>query len=692
MINKLQSIISALIGSEKGEEGFHISNVSGSLKDEVDDDADIAQALNAAFLIALSGETHPEFPRAEFYLNRMARLPEWTEVAHFYMQGKQLVYDEIESVAKHDLDFAGRLDSLAKWITNPSDAKNPQETTERIWSLFFPEASGILAHRENRINALRAKRTVRITERNPSPIIDPGREILFTSNVLLTIPPLGRQSLNDLPLSPRLKERLSEIVDEPQVHFYDHPIQLGVDPKRNEVFYGIRGLEEAFEFERARGNLSQSVRPTCVLSVSTTHQGLQSVARAWLEEEFAGSEARVNMDIYLFTETDTQVVIRDILVPAARHYFGYQDAEKHLRVLGVDGEYGRHYSFLKAIAPFWSVLIQPEFRATFKIDLDQVFPQQELVKETGASAFEHFRTPLWGAKGLGSDGQPLELSMIAGALVNEHDIEKSLFTPDVTFPNRELSPDEYIFYSPLPQALSTEAEMMTRYSEQPLDGKKACLQRIHVSGGTTGVLVESIRRYRPFTPSFIGRAEDQAYILSVLRRPGRRLAYLHQDGLIMRHDKTTFAQEAIKFAYLGKILGDYVRILYFSAYSNALTDDLKELKQLLDPFTGCFISKIPLTVTLLRFALRAASFYSQGEEGQGTEFIRKGSRRITDAIDFAKGNDSALAGVLENERLGWNLYYDTLSAIEAGLGKGEAFALDLRQRAQHIIGQCLIRS
>ena len=54
MIHKLQSIISALIGSEKGKEGFHICDVSGSLKEEADDDAGIARALNAAFLITLS--------------------------------------------------------------------------------------------------------------------------------------------------------------------------------------------------------------------------------------------------------------------------------------------------------------------------------------------------------------------------------------------------------------------------------------------------------------------------------------------------------------------------------------------------------------------------------------------------------------------------------------------------------------
>jgi len=53
--------------------------------------------------------------------------------------------------------------------------------------------------------------------------------------------------------------------------------------------------------------------------------------------------------------------------------------------------------------------------------------------------------------------------MIAGALVNESDIDNSLFTPDVRFPERSLLPDERLFFSVLPQAVSTRAEMMTRY-------------------------------------------------------------------------------------------------------------------------------------------------------------------------------------------------------------------------------------
>ena len=61
--------------------------------------------------------------------------------------------------------------------------------------------------------------------------------------------------------------------------------------------------------------------------------------------------------------------------------------------------------------------------------------------------------------------------MIAGALVNEKDIHKSLFFPDVSVPDvEERQPDELVFFSRIPQALSTEAEMMARYTNAVPDG------------------------------------------------------------------------------------------------------------------------------------------------------------------------------------------------------------------------------
>lgn len=690
MIETFQSIIATLTQPRKGKESFSIFDLGELFSKDPKDDADVAQALNAAFLIKLSGATHSESERAERFLSHMAQSAQWADVARFYLEGLNLVHREIDHICNRAPSFADRLRTLSQWLSNLENVKNTQETTQEIWSLFFPEAYGILSNRQECIEALRSKRTTTIKELNRSPITDPARQILFTSNVLLTVSPPSR-SLDELPYSHTLKQKLQEITDEPQLFFYDHPIQLGVEPEKNEILYGLRGLEAAFEFERSRGNMSWDTKAVCVLSVSSTHQGLQAVAKGWLEEEFLRSNELKNMDVYVFTEADTQQIIDEILTPAALHYLDPKDEVKLLSVFGVDGEYGRHYSFLRAISLFWNIFIQPEIKATFKIDLDQVFPQKELVEQTGASAFEHFKTPLWGAHALDSDGRSLELGMIAGALVNQKEMCKSLFTPDVPFPNQASYPDEHIFFSTLPQALSTEAEMMTRYNTNQLDGIKTCIQRIHVTGGTTGILVDSLRRFRPFTPSFIGRAEDQAYILSVLLNPGTKLAYAHKDGLIMQHDKEAFAQEAIQSAYVGKLVGDYVRILYFSAYAKTLADDVRKLKEIIDPFTGCFVSRIPTTVVYLRFAFKAASFFDEDKKEQGLEFVQTGAQRIMSALKFVDGDNSHLKQQYEKERLGWDFYYEALSAVEDGLKNGDAFALDLQTQAKSIVNDCAIR-
>ncbi len=619
----------------------------------------------------------------------MADIPKWQDISRFYSNGINLVHKEIETISKNDPNFEKCLKNLSKWVSNKDNLCNQEETIEKIWGVFFPEATGIRGNEQKRIKDLRKKRALTITELNAAPITNPVQQILFTSNTLLTIPSTTK-SLKKLNLSSNLKKKLLHATREPQLFWYDHPTPVGVELEENEVFYGLRGLDTAVEAEQTHGNAPAKSKLTCVLSVSVTHRSLQNIAKEYLEEEFKKTDGLKNINLYLLTESDTQQIINEILVPAAKHYLEYNNSKEIFNMFGVDGEYGRHYSFLKAISAFWHIYIQPEIRATFKIDLDQVFPEKQLIKQSGASAFKHFTTPLWGAYGLDINGHLVELGMIAGALVNKGDINKSLFTPDVKFPNRILHPDEYIFFSTLPQALSTEAEMMTRYTTKKLDGKKTCIQRFHVTGGTNGILVDSLRRHRPFTPSFIGRAEDQAYIFSVLPNANTKLGYVHKDGLIMRHDKKAFAQEAIHRSHIGKLIGDYIRTFYFSAYANALTENIGNIKNLVDPFTGCFISRIPTTVVYLRFGLKAASFFSAGQNKEGFEFITNGVQRIATALNFISGENSKLKQQYEKERLGWNLYYDTLAAVERALQENDCFALELCKKAKKIIEQCCI--
>ena len=686
MIIKFQSILIALLRRIDTENTFSVFDPARQFDEN---NKDVAKRINAAFLIAICGTDHPLYNRAKAFLDRMATSSQWKDAAEFYLMGIEQIKKEIESIGKVNKTLSHSINALYSWISNGENLKNTDEILEKIWTVFFPEAVNIRKRKHELETALRQKRKVTIDRLGSNPLSDPAQQLLITSNALLTLPTSSR-SIKDLALSEDLKKKIHLIMQDKQSYWYDHPIPLGVKPENNEIQHGLKGLKEALSFERKRGNAKKGARLTCVLSVSVTHTGLHAIAKPYLKETLSEIDGFDDLDVYVFSESDTEQIRRDILMPAAEHYFKSDQAEALLGVFGVDGEYGRHYSFLKAIAAFWKVLIDSEKSATFKIDLDQVFPQDTLVKQTGASAFEHFCTPLWGAKGNDASGQPLELGMIAGALVNESDIASSLFTPDVQYPNRSLTPDEHIFFSQLPQALSTDAEMMTRYGADEPDGEKTCIQRIHITGGTNGILLDPLFRYRPFTPSFMGRAEDQAFILSVLTKPGRRLAYVHKDGFIMRHDKHAFAQEAIQTAHVGKLIGDYVRILYFSAYANVIARDISVVKNILDPFTGCFISQIPFTVVFLRFALKATSFFDLDEDKNGMEFITEGAKRLKRATHFVQGEDSMLKRQYEKEQSGWNLYYDTLLAIKDALTRNDHFAVDLRKKAQSIIRSCNI--
>ncbi|MEJ7748482.1 MAG: hypothetical protein WKF56_04215, partial [Candidatus Limnocylindrales bacterium] len=420
-----------------------------------------------------------------------------------------------------------------------------------------------------------------------------------------------------------------------------------------------------------------------------------NAARPYLEAELERAGGTRHLDVSVVTEGDARRLVDEVLAPAAERFLG---GARTFEVFGVDGEYGRHYSFLKAIAAVWQVFVDPTVRATFKIDLDQVFPQDVLLEETGATAFEHLRTPLWGAQGLDAAGREVDLGMVAGALVNQRDIGQGLFTPDVPLPGPPQAPEERAFYSVLPQALSTRAEMMERYDSAMPDGSSTVLERVHVTGGTNGILVDALRGHRPFTPSFVGRAEDQAYILSVLGQSGPRLAYVHAAGLIMRHDKEAYAGEAIEAAHVGKLVGDYVRILIFSAYADAVARtgepdglDLDTIKALLGPFTGSFISRLPITVTLLRFALKIAGLTAAGEHRQADEFARIGARRLRETLRMTMDRDGFRARIVDEQEQGRG-FYDTLDAVEDALQARDPGAAQLQERAREILEGCRIRA
>ncbi|MFV1974680.1 MAG: hypothetical protein ACC651_02985 [Candidatus Scalindua sp.] len=685
-------ILNCLIG-DGPENGACGIDIVGQFQPEDNSRVAVPRNINAAFLISLSGDGHSRYAAAMEYLEEMEQDPLWTNLVTYYREGLGLLLKEFRDFCSNSNNGVERAERLREKLIQQKDSISfSQAIQEDIWKLFHPEATDILSNRESHAKSLKSKRKVEITNLNSKPVINVPQEVVFTANALLTIPPSGRE-FKDLDIKPGLWNALEEVVQEDQVFWYDHPVQIGVEPDRNEILYGLHHLSEALLYEKKLKNAAEKDELTVILSASVTHEGLQGIVKEYIEYELEKTHDVPGLKVYLFTEAETAGLIHEILVPAANKYFNnIKDSSSLLReVVGVNGKYGRHYSFLKAITAFWQVFVDPAKKATFKIDLDQVFPQEKLLEETGKTAFQHMMSPLWGAEGIDSHGNPVYLGMMAGALVNEKDISASLFTPDVTYPSPPFRGEDTVFCSKIPQALSTLSEMMTRYGKGDIDGSNSCISRIHVTGGTNGILIEALRRYRPFTPVFIGRAEDQAYLLSALFSRDREpaLRYFHNDGLFMRHDKNAFAGEAIKAAAIGKVVGDYERILFFSNYARILSSDIDDVKSIIDPFTGSFVSPLPQNLAYLRLSLKAAEFFATKEEESeynGFALVETGTRRLRTSIrEVSMGDGNGLKERYEREKKAWDLFYDILDKIENALKEEDQFAIELRERARKLV-------
>ncbi len=684
------ALVRALVDSARQEPPLAGFDAGDQFIPDREGDADVARNINAAFLIRLSGKDHRLFGAAKGYLDALKTSGKWGNVAQFMADGAELVHGEIETLCRRDTGFKAALKE-ARAFCAAHDAPHGGALLEKIWSVLFPEGVDCLSRQTEKIMEIRAHRQVRITQPNPSPIDEPARQILFLSNLLVTTP-ASLDALARLPYEAPMIEKLKRTMGEEQRYWFDHPIQIGVSNENNEALYGLRGLDNALEFEKTRGSVLETDKLTCLLSVSVTHEGLHGIVKPYLREVYNSTEPFRHLNIYLFTENDADRMNREIFLPAMEKYTGVSNGDALRWVFGVDGEYGRHYSFLKAMSAFWQVLMDSRVKGSFKLDLDQVFDQEALVKETGSSALEHFKTPLWGAKGEDAAGNPVELGMMAGALVNAEDVPRSLFTPDVPIPDPLSQGEALAFFSPLPMGISTVAEMSARYDSEMLDGVHSCLQRVHVTGGTTAALIGSIRKYRPFTPTFIGRAEDQAYLMGTLfENREENLRYLHKPGLIMRHDKRVFAGDAIEGAKLGKYIGDLVRILIFSYYAAALPWPLRKTKETLDPFTGCFISKLPFTLVYVRLSLHLGEMFVQDEEDlnmEGLQLLKQGADRLGRVIGALNRQENPLVQEYRREKEGWNLFYDLLDHLERALERDDAFARNLRDRAREMVEEC----
>ena len=506
---------------------------------------------------------------------------------------------------------------------------NPNASKKHLWEYFCPTAKQADEHPEKMTQTIFKKRSLSNLKKANIQLDTPASQLLFTSNILIS-PPIDPNS-EDLP-APFFDEA-RYFYNQPQDYWYDHPIPLDASNQENELLYGLRKLDDALSIEKNKGVIDKNSKINMVLSISVTHIGMEGLAVRYVEMLINEHLNLKHLNIYAFDENKCQQLISSLC----------PDDKKAAEAFGVNGSYGRHYSFLKAILAVWHSTVNPETCFTFKIDLDQVFDQPILLTKHGKTALQLLCNPYWGGSALDSNAILVDLGMIAGGLVNEADSDADEFVPDVTRPDTKTLLSQIssrsVFCSQWPQAISTEAEIAQMQHNY---------QRVHVTGGTTGICVDALYKWRPFTPSFISRAEDQAFALSAFGFEGY-LSHLHAAGLIMRHDKAAFAGRSIKHAADSKAIGDIERILFFSRYTDILATKQADIIQHNWPFTSCFISSNPEILAGLIFALDG-SF-------KGGKYVEDGAKRLLKSIDFCRDE---MEMQLAEEKQGWASFYDAI--------------------------------
>jgi hypothetical protein len=508
------------------------------------------------------------------------------------------------------------------------------QSSNHMWDLFCPEAIGASEDPNVLSKKLLEKRKLNNIKESKNLLTNPSKEILFSSNVLITTP-LDFSSPN---IPKEIKDEVQEYKNLNQSFWYDHPIPLDASKDENEIIYGLENLDNALAFEVQRNNIDKSDKITLVLSVSVTHQGLEKIALKYIKSIIKKHLKLKHIDLFLYDEDTCNKITSSV----------FPDKDTTNNIMGVNGNYGRHFTFLKYILLLWNKFVDSKIRYSFKIDLDQIFDQDVLLKTTGFSIFEIFKNQkYWGGTATDQEGNNVDLGLLAGALVNKKDISQGLFTPDVKRPlNKDLFSklsSKKIFCPEWPQSVSTETELMYKSDD---------IQRIHVTGGTTGITLDSLKKWAPFTPSFINRAEDQAFGISTIQE-NEYLSHCHGKDLIMRHDKHAFATKSIEMSKFGKEIGNLERILLFSYYANEHELGYDKLKLRLWPFTSSFLSKYPELLTGLIFLIDGCF--------NGGDYISSGSKRLMNTHLFCK---TKLNIQLQNEKFFWRELVERLKQFE----------------------------
>ena len=247
--------------------------------------------INAAVLICLCGREHPLFQRAWDYLEAPDAM--CGEQKETYLKFYEIIQEEI--VKRLESDSA-----LVKLLQDVIRAGDQDRLKAARLEIFNPLAARTLFQFDagDIVKDIQRQNRLRLIANNANFIVDPIKEVIFTTNVLVTPP--RSESIIPEGLPEWAEKSLKSVIRSPVDWYFDHPMEMATTRDAlhgSEFIFCLRRLEETFrseieiEKDAWKDHIREGDKVPLYISISPTHEGMNlgSAAREVLKSQYAAA-------------------------------------------------------------------------------------------------------------------------------------------------------------------------------------------------------------------------------------------------------------------------------------------------------------------------------------------------------------------------------------------------------------------
>lgn len=431
-----------------------------------------------------------------------------------------------------------------------------------------------------------------------------------------------------------------------RIGVYDHPVEIFCEKKEHELLNFLEEFDNDISFEKTKNVFNKNYKVPVIISISTTHKNLELIVSKWVRFEIKNLNLK-NLNIFILDN--------EVIEQLKKELFKNQNK---FELFTVEGNYSNHFNALK----YMQLIFEKGFniKAGFKLDTDEGINSENLYSVTSRTWFQTLCNKSIGNIAKAGNGKKFKLSFIIGEYVNNIDIMKTgyknaLFESDVKPPST-YNNNMIFFNKGFAHAKATS--IYNKFSKYKFEKNNSefdsnSISHPVVKGGGYGIENSGLKKYTPFCPSFITRAEDQAFYYSGFSK-GIRGIFIETLRITHYKEKYSHSEEKTTF---DRLIEDIHRLILFSEIGKFLNN-----KNYLDPLPGVFISNMAFCQSFITIVYNTFLLILKNQYENGEYLLYNGVERLLYLHKFLQTNN--IKNIYKKEEMHWQDFVKTVEKLD----------------------------